>query len=119
VEEEPHPVADAELAELRGERDEVVVVHPDDVVGLDQLGERPGEEPVDAEISREVLAREIREVEAVVEEGPERTVGEAGIILVEVALGEIDERVVDIAFGPYMDAVRLALAAGFARPAEP
>ncbi len=44
MQEEADAVFDAEGAQLRGERDEVIVLHPDDVVGLEARGEHAREQ---------------------------------------------------------------------------
>ena len=118
VEEEPDPVGEAQLAQIGGERDEMVVVDPDHVVRPDELGEPPGEELVDAEIAGGVAPIEAGEVEPVVAHRPERPVGKAVVEILEVALGEIRNRVFDVAEGVRLG-LGLASLHGCAGPAEP
>ena len=82
VEEEADRVGHLPLAQIGGERDELVVVHPDRVVGVEERRDLLGEAPVDGEIGRFRAGAQIGEVEPVVEERPEAAVGEAEIIAV-------------------------------------
>ena len=97
VEEEPDPVVEAHPAQIGGERDEMVVVDPDHVVRPEELGEPPGEEPVDAEIAGGVAPIEAGEIQPVVAHRPEGPVGEAGSRNRRVAFREIRNGVLDVA----------------------
>jgi len=119
VHEEADAVGDTDLAQLRGHRNEVIIVHPDQVVRPDQWRQQPGEEAVDPEIARHVLAGELREVEPVMAQRPQRPVGEAGVVLVDIPLAEVGDRIGDIAEVADLEPLGLALAAGPAGPAEP
>ena len=119
VQEEADPVGEAHVAQLRGERDEVVVVHPDEVVRRQQRSEALGEELVGAEIPGRVAPGEAGQVEAVMADGPERPVGEAEIIVVQVALREVADRVGDRADIVQLDRLDVVALAGRAGPAVP
>src|SRR5262249_23424578 len=71
VEEKSDRLLDAELAQRRAQRDQMIIVYPDDVARLEQRGEVAGELLVDAEIAREIGALKIDEAGAVMEERPQ------------------------------------------------
>src|SRR5262249_49851307 len=71
----------------------VVVIDPDDVVGLHDLRQLFGEVPVDTEIAGEVAAAELGQVDTVVQHRPQNTVGKAVVIFLVVLLGEIGDDV--------------------------
>ena len=56
----------AAVAQHFGERDEMIIVHPDDVVRLQQVVQLRGEMRIDAAVSAEIAAREFSEIETVV-----------------------------------------------------
>jgi hypothetical protein len=58
VQEEPDTIGMAALAKLLSHRDQLIVMHPNNVVRAQELGEFAGKVPVDAEISGEVAPRE-------------------------------------------------------------
>jgi hypothetical protein len=74
------------------ERQQMIVVHPDQIVGPQQRGELPGEHRVHAQIARVLLPVEAREIASVVEYRPQRRVREAAIVLIVVAPGEAERR---------------------------
>ena len=118
VQEEAHAPLPAGGAQLGAHQQEVVVVHPDDVVGAGELRQQPGEAAVDRLVGGELGLVEVREVDAVVEDRPERAVGVAEVVAVVLGLGQVGERVVDVLLGEEADAAGLALD-GLAGPAEP
>ena len=89
VEEEAHPVREAEPPQFLGEGNQMVIVGPDHVVGAQQAGQLAGEFRVDAPIAGVISAVEIDQIDAVMEQRPERRVGEAVVILLVVAFAEI------------------------------
>ena len=91
VQEEADPVLHAQLAQLPGQRDQVVVVHPDQVVGLDQRRQRLGEPPVHPLVALAIGPVVGGQVGAVVEQRPQRLVGVAVVVFVEVGLLEVDD----------------------------
>ena len=88
VQEKADGVGDAERAQLHAERDHVIVVHPDDVVRLQQRTQRLGEALVDVEIALVVAGLELRDVEPGVEHRPQHVVGIARVVLVVLARAE-------------------------------
>ena len=96
MDEEADLVVVAALAQRLGERHQMIVMHPDDIVGLQQLLEFVGEEFVDAEITAEIAAREFGEVKPVMQDRPQHAVGEAVVEFLVVVLAQIDGGVSDV-----------------------
>ena len=67
----------------------MIVVHPDDVVGLQQIVQLIRKMRVDAPIAAEIAARKLREVEAIVQNRPQHPIGEAVVIFLIVGLDEV------------------------------
>src|SRR5947209_18263961 len=63
---EPDRVLHAELPELSGEGDQVVIVHPDDVVGAQHRLQQAGEPPVDRDVAIVEAGFELGQVEPIV-----------------------------------------------------
>ena len=78
------------LAQRLGQRHQVIVVHPDYVVGTQQLFQIFGEEFVDAEIATEIAAREFGEVEPVMQNRPQHAVSETVIEFLVIVLAQVD-----------------------------
>jgi hypothetical protein len=93
-------------------------VHPDGVVGPGELGEQPAEPPVDLLVGLELGLVEVRQVDAIVEDRPERPVGVPEVVALVLGLGQVGEREVDVALGEEPHPPRLPLHR-LARPAEP
>ena len=89
MQEEADPVAVTAVAQHFCQRDEMIVVHPDDVVGLQQAVQLVGKMCVDAPIAAEIAARKLREVEAVVQDRPQHPIGEAVVIFLIVGVDEV------------------------------
>ena len=89
VQKKAHPVADAEPTQFLAERNQMVIMDPDDVVGPQHAGQLSGKVRVDAPIAGVIPALEVDEIDAVVKKRPERGVGEAVVILLVVAFAEI------------------------------
>ena len=97
MQEEADPALHAEPAQLLAHRDQVVVVHPDQVV-VAQIGIKLlGEQLVDLAVGHVPVAIEARQVEAVVEQRPQRAVGEAAVVALEGARREVEGDVGDVA----------------------
>jgi hypothetical protein len=92
-------------------------VHPDHVVGPEQLDQAVGKQRIDPQIAVQMIALVVDQVRAVMQQRPQRAVGEAGVELVVVGAAEVDGGVVDRPVLRAMDlgTVRTDLAA----PAEP
>ena len=88
---EADPVGHAQAAQIPGQRDHVIVVYPDDVLGLDQRGQRLGEAGIGPLIAFAVRALISRQVHAVVKQRPQRLVGVAVVIFLDVLRLQIDQ----------------------------
>ncbi|MNQ69036.1 hypothetical protein D3C85_836130 [compost metagenome] len=118
VQEEADAVLHPQTAQVPRHRDHVIVVDPDDVVGLDQRLQHLGEAAVGALIALAVGPLVGRQIDPVVEQGPQGLVGVAVVIFVDVLRLQIDggdgdaRPVLDVQFaGELLDR--------FTGPAEP
>ena len=118
VQEEAHAALPARGAKFLAHEQEVVVVHPDDVVLAEKGDEEAGEAAVDRLVGGELAFVETGEIDAVVKDRPEGAVGEAEVVALVFGLGEVGEDEIDVALGDEPHAAGLALD-GLARPAEP
>ena len=109
---------DPKLAELLGHRDQVVVVDPDEVVVAHIGKELLREQPVDLTIGVVPVAIEGGEIQAVMKQRPERAIGEAAVIEIEILLVEIEGDVGDVAAAEHLRQ-RRRLLRRFPAPAEP
>ncbi len=92
MQEEADGVLHARGAQHLAEQEEVVVLHPDDVVGPQERHQAGGEALVDAAVALFEAAVEVGQVEAVVQRRPQGAVGEACVELVIVHLRDVDRR---------------------------
>jgi hypothetical protein len=93
-------------------------MHPDNVIATQQLVELAGKLLVHSEIGGSVAFRQVREVEAIMTNRPKRPVGEATIILFDIAARKAAYRKADRSISSYLRD-GFAFLASFARPAEP
>ncbi len=90
MEEQPHAVLHALFAKLRAERKQVIVVDPDEVFFLDQWQHRVGEARVDPLVALTEIAVVFGQIDAVVEQRPERAVGVAVVVFLDILRFEVD-----------------------------
>ena len=88
MQEKAYPVGETALAQLVGDGDEVIIVHPNHVIGLQDFGELGGEMPVYAEIAAEVATSELGQVDAIMQDRPQHAVGEPVVVFLIVLLGQ-------------------------------
>lgn len=88
VQEEPDPDLGKPGADQRRGEHEVVVLHPDRVPGLGDLGHRGGEPLVDPAVGVPVETIVRRVLREVVEQWPDRAVAEPAVVLPHVAPGQ-------------------------------
>src|SRR3546814_1877929 len=100
------------------QRDQVIVVNPEQVVRLDQRDQRVGETGVHPFIAPGKAALELRKIDTIVEQGPQRAVGIAVVIFVYVLLFEIDGGGSDAVIGLEIDLAG-EMRGRVARPSEP
>ena len=97
VQEETDATFEALLAQQAGEGDEMVVMRPHRVVALQQRRQRRGEGAIDREVAFVILATEMHQPQAEVQQRPQRPVGEADV---EAAIGvgrQVDRGIGDAA----------------------
>ncbi len=112
------PVGAAHLAQKTRHGNEMIIMHPNNIIATQQLMELTGKLLVHPEIGGGVAFRQIGEVEAIMTNRPKRPVGEAAIILFDIAARKVAYRIGERSNSPALER-RPALLAGFARPAEP
>ena len=118
VQEEADRLACALRAQLLRQRNEVIVVHPDQITGCEQRREPRGKQCVGLLVGGVFLVFVAKAGEEVVKERPERAVGEAAVVTLVERLRQRNGGVAQrVAAGD----LRLPglLAAGLAIPAEP
>ena len=85
-------IADAErghdLAEHAGQQHELVILHPDDVVGTDQVAHLLAEEPVDFAVAFPEILPVLRVGEEIVAQGPDRAVAVPFVVVFDLFPGE-------------------------------
>ena len=118
VEEEADPVGMAAASQRVGNRNQVIIVHPDEVVGLDDPLELGREMIVHPHVAGEIAPRELGEVEAEVQDRPQHAIGEAVVVFLVILDRKIGHDIGDVLLhhGVSFD---LGLRDGLAAPAEP
>jgi len=112
------PVGVAAPSQRVRDRDQVIVVHPDQVVLPDYFFELGREMIIDPEISAEIPTRELSEIKPVMQNRPQHTVGEAVVIFLVVVVGQVGDGIFDVLV---LDGMRFQLACcrDPAAPAKP
>src|SRR5262249_40397645 len=100
------------------DRDQVIVVNPDQIIILDDLFELGGEMIVDPEIAAEVAARKLCQVQPIMENRPQHPIGETVIVFLELVLRQVGDDVFDVLVS---DGSRpqLLLRANLSAPSDP
>jgi hypothetical protein len=93
VQEESDRLARAEATQLRAERDQVIVVHPDHVVGLEQRQQPARERRVDLLVCVQLVAVVGEEAQRRMQHRPQHVVAVAVVVLVELPAVERHRRV--------------------------
>ena len=96
----------------------MIIVHPDDVVLVDQFAQVIRKQAVDAYVAARVGARICLQVDPVMENGPEHAIGESGAIFLDVVVRQFDldiGRFVDFQSSRFIG----RLIGRFAAPAKP
>ena len=88
VQEEADRVLRPQPPQLRCERKQVVVVHPDEVVAAQQRLQLFGEPPVDADIALKEARLELRQVQAIVKDRPQHRIAIAEVVGLMVGFRE-------------------------------
>ena len=85
VQEEADRAADPLAAQFGAHRDQVIIVHPNDVLAADQLGKIRRHLGVDPAVAVEEGRFIVQEAEPIVQRGPQHPVGVAEVIALVVA----------------------------------
>jgi hypothetical protein len=104
------------LAEHRGHGNQMIVVHPHDIVRLQQRDQVIGKPRVGAHIAVQMAALIIDHVQAKMQQRPQRAVGESRVKLVVILTRKVERGVVDRLVA---DLVEPFVAGYLAAPAEP
>jgi hypothetical protein len=89
----PDPVAMTAIAKCLGQRQQVIIMNPDNVVGLQNLVQFGREALVDPHIAAEIAAREFRKIQPIMQNRPEHSVGVPVVIFLVVLFGEVGQHV--------------------------
>jgi len=96
VQEESHRLLRAGLAQLLAQGNQVIVVHPDEIVRLEEDSELTREALIGELVGVVLLVGIVEGVEKVVEHRPEDGVAEAEIVILVLAWRQLDGRVGDV-----------------------
>src|SRR5579863_2196098 len=117
MEKEPHAVGMPPPPQHGRNRNQMVVVDPNQIVFPDDLLELSREVLVDPEVATQIAAREFRKVEPIVQDGPKHAIGKAIVVFLKVVACEIRNDILDVVV---LDGSGLPRACGdFAAPAQP
>ena len=97
VQKESDALLAAERAQFGGQRDEVVVMHPDHVIVVQQRLELSREKLIHAAVTCEMAGVEIRQIQSVMKHRPQHAVGIAFVVALVVAAIQIDRGQRDLA----------------------
>src|SRR3546814_5048194 len=92
VEEQADPVLQPVRAEPLAQRQEMIILHPDQIFRLDQRDQAVRELLVDALIAHPELILIFGQVDAIVKQRPQRAVGIAVVIFLDVMGFQVDRR---------------------------
>ena len=92
VQEEADGAGDAELAQLRAERKEVIVLHPERGIRFTKAQQSARHKGVDLAIAEIVLARRADQVRARMHRRPQRRIGEAFVIAAVMRGRQVEQR---------------------------
>jgi hypothetical protein len=118
VQEQADGLSQPGFAQALRQGQQVVVVHPDEIVGLEQRLQRAREALVHALVGFIVGIVVTEAVHEVVEQRPQRAIAEAEIVVAELGLVEVDRGKGDAVLARHGGIIRGRLD-GLAIPAEP
>ena len=118
MQEKADPVAMAARAQFARENHQVIIVHPDDVVLVDQRAQVIRKQLVDANVTARVRTRIFLQVHAVMEDWPEHAIGQSVAIFLDVVVRQVD---LDIGYFVDFEGSRFTarLVGHLAAPAKP
>jgi hypothetical protein len=85
------PQARAHLIDMLGEWDQVVVMHPHEVIRPHERRERARERVIDSPVADVIRAREIRQPYSVMHRWPKCPICEPAIVLLTISWGQVDD----------------------------
>ncbi len=115
MQEKTDGVLGAEAPQLGGEGKQVVIVHPDQVVGAQERPQLFRQAAVDADIAFKKARLELCQIQAIVKNRPQDRVAVAQVVSLVIGLGEGDSGDASLA----LEACRGVLRGNLAVPAEP
>lgn len=118
MQEETEPIGAAALAQFVAEREQVIILDPNDVIGLQQRRDHVGEARIDPLVAPREVTLIFGQINAEVEERPQRPVGIAIVIFVDILVLQVDRGGRDTLVGLKVDLASEGVDP-FARPAEP
>ena len=92
VQKEADTVFATDGAQFRGQRNQVIVVNPDQVIGLEQCFQLARKQLIDAPVSAQMSRFEMRQIQPIVEYRPQHAIGIAAIVGVMIFLTQIQFR---------------------------
>src|SRR5689334_9213261 len=84
----------------------MIIVHPYDIIGPQQLFKMGSKILVDADISTKVASRKFGKVEPIMQNRPQHAIGESVVKFLIVILAQIDSRVSDVVVGDGLHSAR-------------
>ena len=87
VQKKANAVSKPSFAKFVAQRNEMVIMDPKQIAWQDDLGKLVSKVLVDSQITREITPRELRQVDAVMQDRPQHTVGKAAIIFLMILFG--------------------------------
>src|ERR1700688_1882026 len=118
MDEEADFVLVAAITQRLGKRDEMIVMHPHHVVGLEKLLQIAGEKFIHPIITAEIAAREFGEIEPVMQYRPQHAIGKAVVEFLVIVLAQTDSDVGNVVALDGLGRLRIVIRNASA-PAEP
>ncbi len=118
MQEKADPILDAQLAQFARQRNQMIIMHPNQIVRPNHRPEHLREIFVDRDIALELGAMKFDQPELVMQQRPQRAVGVTQIIFLIIRPAEIDRGESDVAAPRNLGGVGPGFG-GLARPAEP
>ena len=96
MKEKADPVLMPALAQCLGERNQMIVMHPDEVIRPQDFVQFAREMIIDTQITTQIPARELGEINSIMQDRPEHAIREAIVVFAVVLFGEIERDVGNI-----------------------
>src|SRR5262249_14227493 len=119
VKKKANPLAGPKRAELRGERHQMIIMHPDEVIGPANGSERSCKGAVEALVTLSIRRLEVDQVQPIMAGRPEHLISKTQIIFVVILLRHRDRRDGDVVLGCLRHGKRSALLHDISVPSKP